>query len=140
MVQLTKEQRRLALRLRARGWLLREIGAQLDCSHETVRQVLLGRIRPGRPDVWSPASGRLSLADREEISLGLRAGETFTAAAEAGIGPGGPISGPGNAPVDPSPRSWPTGPWWPRWSGGCRSGGHRRRSLVACALSSPTIR
>ena len=82
MVQLTKEQRRLALRLRARGWLLREIGAQLDCSHETVRQVLLGRIRPGRPDVWSPASGRLSLADREEISLGLRAGETFTAIAK----------------------------------------------------------
>jgi len=81
MAQLTKEQRRLALGLRSRGWLLREIGAQLDCSHETVRKVLLGRIRPGRPDVWSPAPGRLTLADREEISLGLHGGETFTAIA-----------------------------------------------------------
>ena len=82
MTQLSVEQRAMARRLRARGWLLQEIGAQLECSHETVRKVLLGlRVRPGRPDVWSPASGRLTLADREEISLGLHGGETFTAIA-----------------------------------------------------------
>ena len=61
---------------------MREIGAQLECSHDTVRKVLLDlRVRPGRPDVWSPASGRLTLADREEIGLGLHGGETFTAIA-----------------------------------------------------------
>ena len=35
---LTAEQRRLALRLRARGLSLREIGPQVGCSHELVQQ------------------------------------------------------------------------------------------------------
>ena len=82
MAQLTVEQRELARRLRARGWRLREIGAQVGCSADTVRLVVGGaRVRPGRPDVWSPAPGRLTLADREEISLGLHGAETFTAIA-----------------------------------------------------------
>ncbi len=37
--------------------------------------------RPVRSDPWEPGPGRLTLADREEISLGLRAGESFTAIA-----------------------------------------------------------
>ncbi len=82
MAQLTVEQRELARRLRARGWRLREIGAQVGCSADTVRLVVGGaRVRPGRPDVWSPAPSRLTLADREEISLGLHGGETFSAIA-----------------------------------------------------------
>jgi IS30 family transposase len=82
MAQLTVEQRELARRLRARGWRLREIGAQVGCSFDTVRLVVGGaRVRPGRPDVWSPAPGHLTLADREEISLGLHGAETFTAIA-----------------------------------------------------------
>jgi IS30 family transposase len=79
---LTVEQRQLALRLRARGWSLREIGPQVGCSHELVR--IIARQAPRRPvrrDGWVPGPGRLTLADREEISIGLHADESFTAIA-----------------------------------------------------------
>ena len=74
------EQRQLALRLKARGLSLREIGPQVGCSHELVRLIARGGPRrPQRPDdSWLPGPGRLRLADREEISLGLHAGESFT--------------------------------------------------------------
>jgi len=79
---LTVEQRQLARRLSARGLSLREIGRQVDCSHEIVRTVVRRESkRPVRSDSWQPGPGRLTLADREEISLGLRAGESFTAIA-----------------------------------------------------------
>jgi IS30 family transposase len=73
------EQRQLALRLKARGLSLREIGPQVGCCYQTV--ALIARYAPRRPvrrDGWVPGPGRLTLADREEISLGLRAGEPFT--------------------------------------------------------------
>jgi len=79
---LTVEQRQLARRLSARGLSLREIGRQVGCSHEVVRAVVRRESkRPVRSDSWQPGPGRLSLADREEISLGLRAGDSFTAIA-----------------------------------------------------------
>jgi IS30 family transposase len=75
---LTVEQRQLALRLHARGLSLREIGPQVGCSHQGV--ALIVRYAPRRPvpqDAWVPGPGRLTLADREEITLGLHAGEAF---------------------------------------------------------------
>ena len=61
---------------------LREVGRQVDCSHQLVRSLVArDSKRPVRTDPWEPGAGRLSLADREEISLGLRAGESFTAIA-----------------------------------------------------------
>jgi IS30 family transposase len=76
---LTVEQRQLARRLSARGLSLREIGRQVGCSHEVVRAVVRrDSKRPVRSDAWQPGPGRLTLADREEISLGVRAGESFT--------------------------------------------------------------
>jgi len=75
---LTVEQRRFAQRLRAQRHSLREIGAQLDCSHESVRWLLGDGALRGRLEVWSPGPGRLTLAEREEISLGLGRGESFT--------------------------------------------------------------
>src|SRR5262249_50281290 len=79
---LTAEQRQLALRLKARGLSLRQIGPQVGCSHEQVR--IIARQAPRRTvhhSGWSPRPGRLSLADREEISIGLHTGESFTAVA-----------------------------------------------------------
>jgi transposase, IS30 family len=76
---LTVEQRQLALRLHARGLSLREIGPQVGCSHQGVALVV--RLAPRRPvpqDAWLPGPGRLTLAHREEITLGLHAGEPFT--------------------------------------------------------------
>ena len=76
---LTVEQRQLALRLHSRGLSLREIGPQVGCSHQGVALVV--RYAPRRPvpqDAWVPGPGRLTLADREEITLGLHAGESFT--------------------------------------------------------------
>jgi IS30 family transposase len=61
---------------------LREIGPQVGCSHELVR--IIARQAPRRPvrhDGWVPGLGRLTLADREEISLGLHASQSFTAIA-----------------------------------------------------------
>ena len=76
---LTVEQRQLALRLHAKGLSLREIGPQVGCCYQTVALIARdARRRPVRRDGWVPGPGRLTLADREEISLGLRAGESFT--------------------------------------------------------------
>src|SRR5262245_24396037 len=76
---LTVEQRRLALRLRARGLSLREIGPQAGCSHRGVALIARSASRrPVRDHGWVPGPGRLTLADREEIALGLHAGESFT--------------------------------------------------------------
>jgi hypothetical protein len=72
-VHLTAEQRQLALRLKARGRSLREIGPQVGCSHQGV--ALIARRSPRRSvrqDGWLP--GRLTLADREEITLGCMPG------------------------------------------------------------------
>ena len=76
---LTVEQRQLALRLKARGLSLREIGPQVGCSHQGVALIVRhASRRPVRHDGWVPGPGRLTLADREEITLGLHARESFT--------------------------------------------------------------
>src|SRR3954469_1291664 len=79
---LTIEQRQLARRLDAKGLSLREIGRQVGCSHEVVRTVVRRESkRPVRSDPWQAGRGRLTLADREEISLGLREEASLTATA-----------------------------------------------------------
>jgi transposase, IS30 family len=76
---LTVEQRQLALRLKARGLSLREIGPQVGCSHQGVALIVRhASRRPVRHDGWVPGPGRLTLADREEITIGLYAGQSFT--------------------------------------------------------------
>ena len=76
--RLTAEQRGLVLRLRARGYSLREIGEEVGCSGQNVWFILQKpEARTVRRDPWTPGPGRLTLAEREEISLGLRRGDTF---------------------------------------------------------------
>ena len=79
---LSAEQVALALRLRSRGMSLREVGRQVCCDQAAVHQLERGeRRRVPRPYGWQPGPGRLSVADREEISLGVGAGDSFTAIA-----------------------------------------------------------
>ncbi|HEV8628083.1 MAG TPA: IS30 family transposase [Acidimicrobiia bacterium] len=81
MARLTVEQRRIARRMHSDGYSLREIGAEIGCSHEAVRLVLRAEPIYRVPREWVPGPGRLTLGHREEISLGLQRGETFTAIA-----------------------------------------------------------
>jgi transposase, IS30 family len=82
VVRFTVEQRSRVRQLRAQGFSLQEIGRQVGCSHESVRRWLDGAAgRRVEWAVWEPAAGRLTLADREEISLGVQQGERFTAIA-----------------------------------------------------------
>ena len=75
---LTKEQRALAHRLRRKGYSLRRIARDIGLnSPGGVQHVLVGQKREGREVTWSPRAGRLTLDEREEIALGLRAGESM---------------------------------------------------------------
>ena len=80
--RLTMQQRRRVRELRREGLKLREIVAELGCSRNTVMRVLhgLGKLE-SRQVVWSAGPIRLSLVEREEISLGLRGGDSLSAIA-----------------------------------------------------------
>ena len=81
-LHLTTEQRLQARRLRREGRSVREIAAALGCSARTVKRVTRGPgLRESRRIVWSPGPGRLSLAEREEISRGLVSGDSLRAIA-----------------------------------------------------------
>jgi IS30 family transposase len=75
---LTLQQRQRARKLRREGKTIREIAVEIGCSLRTVKRVMHGpSLKESRRIVWSPGSGRLSLADREEISRGLSTGEAL---------------------------------------------------------------
>ena len=79
---LTVGQRQIARRLHREGFHFKEIARQVAASGDTVRVGLRGDVASKeRPDPWRPAPGRLSLAEREEITIGLARGETLTAIA-----------------------------------------------------------
>jgi IS30 family transposase len=79
---LTHEQKQLAFRLRARGWRLVDIAREIGCTAPMVGlMVREGRFTTGVPDEWEPRPGCLSIADREEILVGTRAGESLSAIA-----------------------------------------------------------
>lgn len=76
---LTHEQKQLAFRLRARGWRLDDIAREIGCSAQMVSvMVNEGRCLSGVPDDWEPRPGCLTITDREEILVGIRAGATLS--------------------------------------------------------------
>lgn len=75
---LTVEQREHARRLRRGGMGIREIAKEISCSARTVKRVVRCRGKREQTLLWLPRPSRLSLADREEISLGLGRSESFT--------------------------------------------------------------
>ncbi len=86
--KLGPEQVREVRKLRKQGLTFKEIGARYSCSWHTVWRVAPGPghgVRSGRPRdevrIWHPGPGRLGLEEREEIALGLLAGESLSAIA-----------------------------------------------------------
>jgi IS30 family transposase len=81
---MTLERRRLVFRLRGKGLSVAEVARAADIHLKTAYRVLERSFKrdEGRPDTWSPAPGRLTLADREEITVGLARGHQFTAIAD----------------------------------------------------------
>jgi IS30 family transposase len=86
--KLGPEQVREVHKLRKQGLTFKEIGARYGCSWTTVYRVAPGPghgVRTGRTRnevrTWHPGPGRLGLEEREEISRGLVAGESFSAIA-----------------------------------------------------------
>jgi len=78
---MTNEQRQLAWRLRARGFSTTAIAREIARSQPAVVYLLAGHKRRGRSDAWTPAPGRLSVTEREEILIGIQRGLSFRAIA-----------------------------------------------------------
>jgi len=82
--RMTREQKQMARRLKAKGLTLKAIARDLNCSLDLVTtSVYFQREGTGRPDRWAPAPGRLSSEDREEILVGLARGESMSAIARS---------------------------------------------------------
>ena len=81
--RLTREQKQLAFRLRARGMTLKEIAHQVACDHSMVSILVRGRHVSAEPHRWTPREGRLRVEERERILIGLGRGESFRCIAAA---------------------------------------------------------
>jgi IS30 family transposase len=75
--QLSAEVVSEVMRMVSLGLSYREIGRRVGCSAHGVVNVFM-RERAAVALPWSPAPGRLSLEDREEIRVGVAAGWSFT--------------------------------------------------------------
>ena len=57
-----------------------EVGREIGCSSRTVKRITAGQgKREERQTRWRPGERRLSVQEREEISLGVRRGDSFAA-------------------------------------------------------------
>lgn len=82
-VHLSVEQRRQVRKLRADGMKVADVAREVGCSLRTVERVVAVQ---GKRELhltrWSPGERRLSRQEREEISLGIGRGDSFTAIAQ----------------------------------------------------------
>ncbi len=82
--RLTKVQKRLALRLRAQGMTLKEVARQVCCDQSFV-SILSRRSQTleSPSEEWNPREGRLTVAEREQILMGLARQESLSAIARS---------------------------------------------------------
>ena len=79
---LTQEQQQMVRRLRGEGMTWQKAARAVGCSFTSAWFIGEGRGgRHARPASWTPRPGSLTIADREEITIGLVKGESFTAIA-----------------------------------------------------------
>jgi IS30 family transposase len=84
MNQMTIEQKRMVRRMKAKGMSYRQIEKDLAVSMGSIAITLRGeQVRPGKPDEWHPAPGRLSAEEREDILVGLSRGESMSSIARS---------------------------------------------------------
>ena len=75
---LTTTQKQLTIRLHAHGFSLVEIARQIGCTPRMVGFMARERrVLSGVKDPWTPRAGRLSIDEREQILIGLRAQKSF---------------------------------------------------------------
>ena len=80
---LTQEQQQMVRRLRGEGMTWQKAARAVGCSFTSAWFIGAGRAGTrSRPASWTPRPGSLSIADREEITIGLIKGESFTAIAQ----------------------------------------------------------
>lgn len=84
--RLTQDQKSMAYRLKRHGLSNMEIARQLGCTDGLLVYMFQGKISSvGVATVWTPRPGALTIDDREQILLGLRAGHSMSAIAR-GLG------------------------------------------------------
>ncbi|WP_420451726.1 helix-turn-helix domain-containing protein [Ilumatobacter sp.] len=80
---LTHGQKQLAFRLRARGLRLVDIAREVGCTAQMVALVVRDELfTTGISDPSQPRPGCLGIADREEILVGVKVGDSLTAIAQ----------------------------------------------------------
>ena len=80
---LTQEQQQMVRRLRGEGMTWQKAARAVGCSFTSAWFIGAGRAGTrSRPASWTPRPGNLTIADREEITIGLIKGESFTAIAQ----------------------------------------------------------
>jgi IS30 family transposase len=130
---MTREQKQMARRLKSKGMSLKAIARELSCSLPLVTaSVYVQQPESGLPDRWTPAPGRLSAEDREEIMLGLARSESMSAIARSL----------GRAPSTITREVAANGGTrrYGAWKAHCRAEGSARRPKPAKLAHPPLIR
>lgn len=79
---LSTEQKRTAFRLKTKGWKLIDIAREIGCTAAMVGlMVREGRHLDAKPFGWEPRPGCLTIDEREEILIGIHAGDALSAIA-----------------------------------------------------------
>jgi transposase, IS30 family len=130
---LTREQKKMARRLRSKGMRLNAIARDLSCGLSLVKAVVY--VQPeggGLPDRWEPAPGHLSAEEREEILLGLGRGESMSAIARS-LG-----RAPSTVTREVAANGGSEG--YGAWRAHCRAETSRRRPRLAKLAHPPLVR
>jgi hypothetical protein len=157
---LSAEQKQLAFRLRSQGWRLTDIAKEIGCTGPMVGiMVRTGRHVDAKPFGWEPREGGLTIAEREQILLGIGRGESLSSIARAPDAhprrslarsrtmvvasttpPGTPTSAPETPPGGQSPTSSAGAGFFAKSPAGSRGSGRPTRLPVDSWSSSPMTR